>query len=403
MKLDNFTFVNDGQSISDDFIKEWDIRSYCDVYNNKSTISFVGIVIKKNEILYSLPKHYDRDNNVFRTMDKILKLIELNRNSQGSFDNGLKEEFPIKAYLRVANYFKIYGLYTSKISKIINGYGGNIDWQRTIKKSNNIVTNNGIIFFPFKIKKKYNINVFLSECMEYVLEDASRYKEFIPNIISYKKSYKSRLFDNLDFVIKNLKKIKNDYFKDHEKYLIQGLIDYLSWKSSNSNNVKLLTLKFEDYWEKMIEVYLNKNFENYIDDKIIWGDNPGFKFYKPDKLYVENNIAEKLENEMYRCFKVEFDHYCKVKDKIYIFDSKYFGNYDIGLNYKQLFYEYFLRQKYNKAIIVNGLLIPTNKKYSTKIHIDRTDLDGVKIIEHYINLEDVMDCAFDNRKLLKFN
>ncbi|HGO1958840.1 TPA: hypothetical protein ACK0IG_002699 [Staphylococcus aureus] len=227
--------------------------------------------------------------------------------------------------------------------------------------------------------------------------------ESIMIFLAIKKSYKSRLFDNLDFVIKNLKKIKNDYFKDHEKYLIQGLIDYLSWKSSNSNNVKLLTLKFEDYWEKMIEVYLNKNFENYIDDKIIWGDNPGFKFYKPDKLYVENNIAEKLENEMYRCFKVEFDHYCKVKDKIYIFDSKYFGNYDIGLNYKQLFYEYFLRQKYNKAIIVNGLLIPTNKKYSTKIHIDRTDLDGVKIIEHYINLEDVMDCAFDNRKLLKFN
>ena len=208
MKLDNFTFVNDGQSISDDFIKEWDIKSYCDVYNNKSTISFVGIVIKKHEILYSLPKHYDIDNNVFRTMDKILKLIELNRNSLGSFDNGLKEEFPIKAYLRVANYFKIYGLYTSKILKIINGYGGNIDWQRTIKKSNNIVTNSGVIFFPFKIKKKYNINVFLSECMEYVLEDAGRYKDFIPNIISYKKSYKSRLFDNLDFVIKNLKKIK---------------------------------------------------------------------------------------------------------------------------------------------------------------------------------------------------
>lgn len=106
---------------------------------------------------------------------------------------------------------------------------------------------------------------------------------------------------------------------------------------------------------------------------------------------------------MHRCFKVEFDHYCKIENTIYIFDSKYFGNYDIGLNYKQLFYEYFLRQKYDKAIIVNGLLIPTNKQYSTRIHIDRTDLDGVKIIEHYINLEDVLDCTFDNRKLLKFN
>lgn len=57
MTLDNFTFVNDGQSISDDFMNEWDIRSYCDVRNSKATISFVGIVIKKNKTLYSLPKH----------------------------------------------------------------------------------------------------------------------------------------------------------------------------------------------------------------------------------------------------------------------------------------------------------------------------------------------------------
>ncbi|WP_273497963.1 LlaJI family restriction endonuclease [Peptoniphilus rhinitidis] len=403
MTLDNFTFVNDGQPIYDDFMNEWDIRSYCDVRNSKATISFVGIVIKKNKTLCSLPKHYDIDDNASRTMEKILKLIELNRNSLSSFDKGSKEEFPIKAYFKVANYFKIYGLYTSKISKIINGYGGNIDWQRTIKKSNNIITNNGVIFFPFKIKKKYNINEFLSECMEYVLEDASKYKEFIPNIINYKKSKESRLFDNLNFVKKNLMKIKNAYFKDHEKHLIQGLIDYIEWKSTCANNVKLITLEFDDYWEKMIEVYLNKNFEDYIDDTIKWGKNPGFKFYKPHKIYVENNIEEKLESKMYRCFKVEFDHYCKVEDKIYIFDSKYFGNYDIGLNYKQLFYEYFLRQKYDKALIVNGLLIPTNKQYSTRIHIDRTDLDGVKIIEHYINLEDVLDCAFDNRKLLKFN
>lgn len=403
MTLDNFTFVNDGQSISDDFMNEWDIRSYCDVRNSKTTISFVGIVIKKNKTLCSLPKHYDIDDNALRIMEKILKLIELNRNSLSSFDKGSKEEFPIKAYLKVANYFKIYGLYTSKISKIINGYGGNIDWQRTIKKSNNIITNNGVIFFPFKIKKKYNINEFLSECMEYVLEDASKYKNLIPNIISYKKSNKSRLFNNLNFVKKNLMKIKNHYFKDHEKYLIQGLIDYIDWKSTYANNVKLVTLEFDDYWEKMIEVYLNKNFEDYIDDTIKWGKNQRFKFFKPKKIYVENNIETKRKSGKHRCFQIEFDHYCEAGNTIYIFDSKYFGGYNIGLNYKQLFYEYFLKEKYNYVSIVNGLIIPTNKEYSTMVHIDRTDLDGVKIIEHYINLEDVLDCAFNNRKLLKFN
>ena len=31
------------------------------------------------------------------------------------------------------------------------------------------------------------------------------------------------------------------------------------------------------------------------------------------------------------------------------------------------------------------------KNYYTKIHVDRTDLDGVKIIEHYINLNSVLE------------
>lgn len=33
----------------------------------------------------------------------------------------------------------------------------------------------------------------------------------------------------------------------------------------------------------------------------------------------------------------------------------------------------------------------TEKNYYTKIHVDRTDLDGVKIVEHYINLNLVLD------------
>ena len=61
------------------------------------------------------------------------------------------------------------------------------------------------------------------------------------------------------------------------------------------------------------------------------------------------------------------------------------------LNYKQLFYQYNLKQKYPEFCIYNGLLLPTEKTYYTKIHVDRTDLDGVKIVEHYINLNSVLD------------
>ena len=55
---------------------------------------------------------------------------------------------------------------------------------------------------------------------------------------------------------------------------------------------------------------------------------------------------------------------------------------------------YQLKQKYkkedNRIEIINGLLLPTERKYHINVHIDRTDLDDVKIIEHFINLKEVI-------------
>ena len=41
--------------------------------------------------------------------------------------------------------------------------------------------------------------------------------------------------------------------------------------------------------------------------------------------------------------------------------------------------------------IINGLILPTEGQYSSRTHIDRTDVDGVYIQEHYLNLRSVME------------
>ena len=41
--------------------------------------------------------------------------------------------------------------------------------------------------------------------------------------------------------------------------------------------------------------------------------------------------------------------------------------------------------------IVNGLILPTEGPYLSKTHIDRSDIDGVYIQEHYLNLREVME------------
>ena len=92
-------------------------------------------------------------------------------------------------------------------------------------------------------------------------------------------------------------------------------------------------------------------------------------------------------------YKIQYDHIFIDDDnrKIVLFDSKYFNAEVDQLNYKQLFYHYNLKQKYPKFLIYNGLLLPTEKNHYIKIYMDRTDLDGVKILEQYINLNLVLD------------
>ncbi|HGI4203457.1 TPA: LlaJI family restriction endonuclease, partial [Streptococcus agalactiae] len=283
-------------------------------------------------------------------------------------------------------------LYLSNEQYYENGYAGNIDWNRTVNKSNKIIQKKGVIFFPFTIKRTRDKSVFISECMNYVLSDASRYKKIINTIMPYEYINKNNIFNNLRYVLNELKKIRNLYFKDIEKRLINNLIEYIEWKSTTRDNIRLITLKFENYWEIMINEYLNDGFCGIEEDQIIWGENKQNKFSKPEMEYVES-VEKRLQHRGRSPYKIQYDHIFIDDDnhKIVLFDSKYFNAEVDQLNYKQLFYHYNLKQKYPEFLIYNGLLLPTEKNYYTKIHVDRTDLDGVKIVEHYINLNSVLE------------
>ncbi len=110
----------------------------------------------------------------------------------------------------------------------------------------------------------------------------------------------------------------------------------------------------------------------------------------------ERAFVETLEKTNHG-FTIEFDHISrKNKDKkIYLFDSKYYTKIS-ELNYKQIAYHYFLVKtaegEENKSEnIVNGLILPTEREYSSRVHVDRRNLDGVYIQEHYVNIRDVME------------
>lgn len=392
--------INDGQEVNREFTKDWDIIDHCGQYNGKTTISFVGFILYRGKILFSFPKHYTFSSNAEENkndMKKIIQILALTKATSGSFDKGEKDEFPLRAYMDVAMYYKQYGLYTVDRRYVDRGYNGNINWKKTMKESDKIITTNGIVFNPFVLNKKKNTNVFLSECMDFVLSDASQnYKECMDFIVQYKTKIKHKKKLDFHYACRKLYKIKNDYFKDTEKRLINGLIQYFSWKSKSNENIRMLTNTFENYWEYMIEIYLNHNFLGYENDKIIWRKNCNSKvFYKPNMEYVEDPTVVKEPGAHY---KTQYDHYVAPNDnEIYIFDSKYFNREVEELNYKQMVYHYILKQKYPDAQIVNGLILPTEKKYYTRKHVDRENLDGVKIIEHYVNFSDVLNFVLKNK------
>ncbi|WP_314039255.1 LlaJI family restriction endonuclease [Gemella morbillorum] len=402
MELDKIKFINDGQKVEKQFVEEWNIRDYCDTYDKKMTISFVGVVVYKEKILFSFPKHYSvgnlESNEKIECMKEILSLLSANKSKKyGSFDSDENDEFPLKAYIQVANYYRKFGLYKSTEKITQEGHNGRINWNKTINKANKIFQDNNILFYPFILNKVRDKDVFLGECMDFVLYDATKYKFFIDKVISYKSRFHNKIFNNINFVCNQLKQLKSSYFKDSEKKLIDSLIKYLIWKSISKEDMKLLTLKFENYWEDMMLVYLNGNFSYIRNNKIIWVENSKNNFVKKREYIESSKKIRELENYRKKEARyVEYDHITIKENIIYVFDSKYFNEVK-EFNYKQAFYNYLLKSSYPNKTIINGLLLPTEKEYHINVHVDKMDLDSslellkLKIIEHYVNLRDVIN------------
>lgn len=398
--IENIKVVNDGDEISKVDVENWGIKDYCNRYNDKITINFVGFVLKYKRILYSFPKNYyidKKSEDIKILMKNIIKILLLIRSSGDYKNNDENEGFPLEAYQFVLSYYKKYGLYTTEEESFRNGFEGKINWKKTIKESEKILTENGIIFLPFVLYEKKDTIIFISKCMDYLLNDCVDYIDYVDCIIPYKKKFKHLEFENFKYICNQLIKLKNNFFKDSEKKLINALIEYFDWKSKYKDKKIMLTTKFENCWEMLIKEYLNHRFYKYLDeeDKIYWKKNETKKQFEKLTQDIEPSNEKKEKH-----FEIEYDHFFKDNDEnvVYIFDSKYFKEDELKLNYKQMVYHYHLKQKYPKSKIINGLILPipmnnlkNKKEYYTKNHIDRSKEDGVKVTEHYLNIRKIIN------------
>lgn len=393
-------------------IKDYNLEIYFKLNNGWITSNYVGFIIKDHFIISIYPKHliskdeFKEEGKLeeFKLLSKLMVQLRVNDGIIDELDR--TTNFPLVSYQNICNYYLLHGLYWEMDKIYKYSYGGKINWKQTIEKSDKIISNRNLLYLPFVIEKKNRKKVFLTECMKYILSNGyslfGRYFDIGVPFYSYENN---KMFNDFPRIIKELKIIKQEYFKDLEKKLIDNMICYFEWKNMESDIGLLLTNNFNLYWEKMIESFLNENFDGIVEDS---------KELNLYKLKLSNNtkkyrfakVLEKIEtdvvyNKKYtRRFKVEYDHIASLNDMIFIFDSKYYKDIK-SLDYKQVVYHLILKEKkdYSDKQIINGLILPTSGDYEYKVHLDLRDksgsLEDILILEHYLNLKEIIISYLD--------
>lgn len=396
----------DGQKIDNSDIKDLNVSDiYINRQNGRYDINFVGVILKENgEIIYSFPKKYAEKIEEINQEDcDLLLTYMLMKGNKASFGDEDTTNFPLRSYINIVDYYRKYGLYKDNITIYKNRLNGNINWKKTIKKIDPVITNNNLIYPSFIVDYKYNIDIFLTECMKYTLSYTfNRFKRCNVNnyyILNFfdQDIINNPMFMDFEYIVDRLKFILNKTFNDNIKNLIKNMIDFFSWisKTGDKSNIGLVITDFNNDWEKLVDFYLNRKLHN---KKVKFKK----KTINKSQIDVSGRITE-----------FELDHYLYDEDTkiIYILDSKYYNyndiNQGISFNFKQFVYhfnvlKYANKQKIAYDKIINCLIMPSYDEDHIALNYEcdysffdnnsnlNEELYKVKIEEYYINLKRLM-------------
>ena len=383
---------------------------------HRDVFNIVGFVFQKEKILVIFPKHfmeyseivYLNENHLESKTETRLLYEVIKKYSESENTNAIarkyigaigdaqyESDYPFASFFEIYEYYQKFGLYRVKDIQIKNKGTGKVSWKHTIQKSQKIISGGNLLFSPFYVYKKNYRHVFVTECMEFVIGyTLDFFHDFIvlPNPNFGKPQFD--FFSNIDFVIAQLNKAKEEVFKDVQKKLIQSLIDFfVQYKATSYGGKTHIKIRhFGMVWQRMVGEYLNRHFAGMDEsrtsalfDTSITESSVQFE----DMTF--NDIDDSHHN-----FSINIDHVAFADDELYIFDSKYYSNAN-DLNYKQLAYNEILRYAYEGVTAINNVLFlpghmnsllhfSLSNKY---IGESRKDV-GCRIIEQYLNPIDVM-------------
>lgn len=409
-----YYYGQDGEIVDNNLIKLFELSTKEIRYSDKldaNVFDIVGFIYKENKILVIFPKHYYNKSdidifnqtnanlgsdikllyNVIKKYGETEKTTASARSYMGAVD-GYTSDYPFKSFYEVYDYYKKYGIYKEKETKIEKGTTGKVSWKYTLRKSNKIISGGNLIFSPFYVSKKNFNEVFLTECMAFIIDYTI---DFFSAFLSMKKTgikYKFDFLNNIDYVLLQLKTSQSTAFKDSHKHLTKSMIDFFEQfkGKAKGGKVHVKIRYFDMIWQNMIARYINRHFYG-IDS--VSGAAVFNETTDCSTVFFANTTFHDIDDSQHH-FQIDVDHIAFDNNILYIFDSKYYA--DISkLNYKQFSYGEILRYYYPGVIAIhNILLLPgeehSNLHFSLSARYVGTRRIGTKIIEQFLPPKKIM-------------
>lgn len=405
--MNKLTFIQDSEPISEEIIQYFKLDRKDIRYSIEQDIevcNFVGIVYRGENILISLPKHYADISSNTEDLEKRLSQIDVellfrvivkykmvNTDERiGRFNEDIISNYPITAFYRIYEYYQRYGVY--KENRVLSHPGGRgtISWKDTIRKSNQIISDNqNLILLPLYKREKKNTSVFLTECMVFVIRYTLKKFQYALQLPFYENcNCNDDMIKRSKWIVQQLIKIKRKTFKDMDKQLIYSLIDFFENVPPSEGDLKVKTYSFESIWESIVEVHLNQNFQGFNNNKLEFNSIYESKFKFGKQVSYNINRANKFQS-------IRLDYFYKSGNVQFIFDAKYYREIN-SLDYKQLVYHLLLKNEADETVSV--LVVPTSSRshQNQKLHfdLDTDKIKGfngeVKIYEYELNVKQGM-------------
>lgn len=400
---DKDKLIRDGFNVNEerDFRKKYirNINTAEKSQDYEFVFDFVGFITNNNEdIITIFPKNY-RVENINLDSTQLFKLISKHRQRRpeiylgSNYGKFFNTNYPFAAFFGVYNYFEKYGIYIEDKVFIKPSIGGKINWKETVRLSNKYISNGELIFSPIYYEKKYYFSNFLTECIIFVIDyTIDKFGIFVDLNKTGKNFPEFDFLSTKEITIERLLTIRQQIFKDSLIDLIDHLINFFG-ELKEGGSYYFKHYYFEYIWEDMVLNYLNNNYKEVKDGKIIF-----------DSKIVNKTVFSKKRfypNEVNTDNFIEPDYYNEDEDIQLIFDAKYYTKV-YGMDYKQIAY-YFLLNGLRENITdspkfketYSALILPGEERRS-KVHFKMNPLfnkDNKNFIisEEYLDIREVIN------------